>query len=185
METLIKTSHLFWYITAACRKCRSGSEYKTGYISPQFHIVFDDDFTMTTTRIKKQLQTIGTIFSKPIVNFHQRNLSVCASGLRDPIAYSLLGGGVPYPEHRLNWSLDSVPIFRFLCFPLVIVWSLPFPPSKIQPGSLLSRTSCLSSLSFCPNCLLSARFCVFSRPPPASGHPSSVRQKSTKPPAAG
>ena len=38
-------------------------------------------------------------------------LSVCGSGLRDTIAYSLLGGGVPYPEHRLNWSLDSVPIF--------------------------------------------------------------------------
>ena len=38
-------------------------------------------------------------------------LSVCRSGHRYPIAYSLLGGVVPYPEHRLKWSLDSVPIF--------------------------------------------------------------------------
>ena len=45
------------------------------------------------------------------------DLSVCGSGLRDPVAYSLLGGGVPYPEHRLHWSLDSVPIFMFLSFP--------------------------------------------------------------------
>ena len=29
-------------------------------------------------------------------------LFVCRSGLRDPVAYSLLGGGVPYPEHRLH-----------------------------------------------------------------------------------
>ena len=45
-------------------------------------------------------------------------LSICGSGLRDPVAYSLLGGGVLYPDHRLHWSLESVPIFRFLCFPL-------------------------------------------------------------------
>ena len=35
-------------------------------------------------------------------------LSVCRSGLRVPIAYSLLGGGVPIPEQRLCWTLDSV-----------------------------------------------------------------------------
>ena len=28
---------------------------KTGYISPQFHIVFDDDFTITTTMITNKL----------------------------------------------------------------------------------------------------------------------------------
>ena len=38
------------------------------------------------------------------------SLSVCWSGLHDPIAYSLLGGGVPIPEQRLCVTLDSVPI---------------------------------------------------------------------------
>ena len=99
-------------------------------------------------------------------------LSVCGSVLRYPIAYSLLVGEVPYPEHRLNLSIDSVSMFRFLCFLLAMVWSLPFPPSKIHPGSLISKTSCPSPLSFRPNCLLFARFYVFSRPPPASGHDS-------------
>ena len=41
-------------------------------------------------------------------------MSVCGSGLRVPIAYSLLGGGVPIPEQRLCWTLDSVPIFSLL-----------------------------------------------------------------------
>ena len=35
-------------------------------------------------------------------------------------------------------------------FPVVMVRSLPFPPSKIHPGSLLSRTSCPSSSLFSP-----------------------------------
>ena len=37
-------------------------------------------------------------------------LSVCMSGLRVPIAYSLFGGGVPILEQRLCWTLDSVPL---------------------------------------------------------------------------
>ena len=37
-------------------------------------------------------------------------LSVCRSGLRVTIAYLLLGGGVPIPEQRLCWTLDSVPL---------------------------------------------------------------------------
>ena len=37
-------------------------------------------------------------------------LSVCWSGLHGPIAYSLLGGGVPIPEQRLCGTLDSVPL---------------------------------------------------------------------------
>ena len=98
---------------------------------------------------------------------HKHYLSVCGSGLGDPIAYSLLGGGVPYPEHRLNWSLDSVPMFKFLCFPSVMVWSLPFHPSNIQPGSLLSRTSCPYLLSFFPNCL----------PPPVSVYLADLLQR--------
>ena len=74
-------------------------------------------------------------------------------------------------------------MFRFLCCPSVMVWSLPFSPSNIPPGSLIYRTSFPSPLSFRPKCLLSARFCVFIRPPPASGQPSSVRWKATNPPA--
>ena len=66
-----------------------------------------------------------------------------------------------------------------------MVWSLPLPPSKILPGSFLYRTSCPWPFSFRPNCLISARFCVFIRPPPASGHPLSVRRKATNPPATG
>ena len=60
-----------------------------------------------------------------------------------------------------------------------------FSPSNIHPGSLFFSTSCPSPFSFCPNCLLSARFCVFSRPPPASGHKLSVRWTAPHPPAAG
>ena len=37
-------------------------------------------------------------------------LSVCWSGIHVPIAYSLLGGGVPIPEQRLCLTLDSAPI---------------------------------------------------------------------------
>ena len=63
-------------------------------------------------------------------------LSVCGSGLRDPIIYSLLGGGVPYPEHQLNWSLDSVPMFKFLCFPSVMVLIPSFSPLQDSAGLL-------------------------------------------------
>ena len=37
---------------------------------------------------------------------------------------------------------------KFICFPSLLMWSLPFPPSKIRPGALLSRTSCPSSSLF-------------------------------------
>ena len=37
---------------------------------------------------------------------------------------------------------------KFLCFPLLLMWSPPFPPSKIRPGALLSRTSCPYSSLF-------------------------------------
>ena len=78
----------------------------------------------------------------------------------------------------------------FYVFPSLMMWSLPFPPSEIHPGSFLYKKYCPSPLSFRPICLLSARFCVFSRPPPASGPhivrpPSSVRRKATNPPAIG
>ena len=71
-----------------------------------------------------------------------------------------------------------------------LVPSFLFPPSKIHPGSLHPTTSCPSPLSFLPICLLSAHFCLFSRPPPVSIHhivrpPSSVRRKATNPPAIG
>ena len=77
-------------------------------------------------------------------------MSVCGSGLRYPIAYSLLGGGVPVPDNRLNWSLDSVPIFKFLCFPSVMVLVPPFPPLQysagfLAPQSILPVSSLFSS----------------------------------------
>ena len=37
-------------------------------------------------------------------------LSVCWSVLHGPIAYSLLGGGVPILEQRLCGTLDSIPL---------------------------------------------------------------------------
>ena len=59
------------------------------------------------------------------------------------------------------------------------------PPSKIHLGSLPARASFPYPISFLPFCLLSVHISVFSRPPPAaSGHSSSVRRKSTNPPAA-
>ena len=36
---------------------------------------------------------------------------VCCSGLHVPIAYSLLGGGIPITEQRLCGTLYSVPLF--------------------------------------------------------------------------
>ena len=42
-------------------------------------------------------------------------LSVCWSGLHAPIAYSLLGGGVPILEQQLCGTLDSVP-FKFKAY---------------------------------------------------------------------
>ena len=84
-----------------------------------------------------------------IINYIDfKGLSVCRSGHQDPVDYSLLGGGVPYPEHRLHWSIDSVPYIRFLCFTVGdgLVPSFLFPTSKIHPGSLLCKHSCLLSL---------------------------------------
>ena len=54
-------------------------------------------------------------------------------------------------------------------------WSLPFPPSKIQPVSFPSKASCPSPLSFRPKYLLSVRVCVIRRPPPAVAFSSVVR----------
>ena len=47
-----------------------------------------------------------------------------------------MGGGVPYPEHRLNLSLDSVPMFKFLCFPSVMVLVPSFSPLQDSAGFL-------------------------------------------------
>ena len=72
-------------------------------------------------------------------------------------------------------------MFKFLCIPVRDVSGpLLFPPSKIHPGSLPSRESFLSPLSFLPFCLLSVHISLFSRPPPAaSGPSSSVCRKSS------
>ena len=48
---------------------------KTGYISAQLHIVFDDDFTTTSMRITNKLPDNWDDIFKTIVNCHQRNSS--------------------------------------------------------------------------------------------------------------
>ena len=106
-------------------------------------------------------------------------LSVYGSGLRYLGVYSLLGGGVPNPEHRLSRSLDSVSIFSLLWLPLAIVLVPPYPPSKIHPGSLPSSAFCpypVSSFLLPP-----FRPFLCRRPSTSSSvcHPSSVRWKST------
>ena len=63
-------------------------------------------------------------------------LSVCRSGLQDLKAYSLLGGGVPIPEHRLSRSLDSVPIFSLLRFPFSDGSGPPLSPLQDLPWFL-------------------------------------------------
>ena len=40
----------------------------------------------------------------------QQKGSVCCTGIHGPIAYSLLGGGIPILEQRLCGTLYSVPI---------------------------------------------------------------------------
>ena len=75
------------------------------------------------------------------------------------------------PDHRLWLPLDSIPMFKILCFPSEMILVPSFPPPEIRPGALLSRTSCPSPLSFRPFPLLSVHKCVFSRPPPVSGPP--------------
>ena len=83
-------------------------------------------------------------------NIVKISMSVCRSGLRYLEAYSLLGVGVTNPEHWLSRSLDSVPLFSLLWFPLAMVLVPPYPPSNIPPGSLPSNTFCQYSLSFLP-----------------------------------
>ena len=78
------------------------------------------------------------------------------SGHRGSKAYSLRDGVVRKPEHRIWLPLDSVPIFKILCFPSEMILVPSFsPPSEIRPGALLYITSCPSPLSFRPFCLLS------------------------------
>ena len=58
-------------------------------------------------------------------------------------------------------------------FPVVDGLVPSFPPLQDSSGLLAHPiTSCPSSLYFIPICLLYARFCVFSRPPPVSGPPN-------------
>ena len=51
---------------------------------------------------------------------------------------SIIGWLLPLPRTSAWTSLDSVPlILSFYVFPSMMMWSLPFPPSEIRPGSLL------------------------------------------------
>ena len=107
-------------------------------------------------------------------------MSVCWSGLHGPIAYSLLGGGIPIPEQWICGTLGSVPIFLVYYFPVKRwFWSPPLSPLQDSPGFLAQCSFPVSSL-FSSYCLLSVRVCSVGRPPPAaSGHSVSVRRKST------
>ena len=96
----------------------------------QDELIQREYFHLITNHVSHQHWQIGNSNVKPgdyldvemsevqqvLIKPTQKYLSVCGSGLRHPVAYSLLGGGVPYPYHRLHWSLDSVPSIRFLCF---------------------------------------------------------------------
>ena len=78
---------------------------------------------------------------------------------------------------------------KFLCFPVDDDVVPSFSPLRDSSGILSpSVTSCPSPLSFLPICPLSARLCVFSRPPqclvpPGVRPPSSGHRKATNPPA--
>ena len=77
----------------------------------------------------------------------------------------VLGWWGSLPRASAIWTLDSVPMFKFLCIP-VLDGSGPllFSPSKIHPGYFPSRLSFPSPLSSLPFCLLSLHIRVFSRP---------------------
>ena len=67
-------------------------------------------------------------------------MSICLSvGLasRTP-SLSIIGWLLPVPRTSAWTSLDSVPlVLGVYVFPSMMMWSLPFPPSEIRPGSLL------------------------------------------------
>ena len=48
---------------------------KTGYVSSQFHIIFDNYFTTTSVKKRKNSQTIGAIYSTSTMKCHQSNYS--------------------------------------------------------------------------------------------------------------
>ena len=106
-------------------------------------------------------------------------LSVCWTGLHGPIAYSLLGGGIPIPEQRLCGTLDSVPLFSLLFSRKTMVLVPPLSPLQDSPGFLAQYSLPVSSL-FSSYFLISVCVCSVSRPPPeASGHSSSVWRNSS------
>ena len=72
-----------------------------------------------------------------------RLLSVSRSGLRVPIAYSLLGGGVRIPELRICWTLDSVPL-RFKNHYIVLALG-PHPMELVLRPAPLCATPLHSS----------------------------------------
>ena len=66
---------------------------------------------MVDKNFKSVVQVDALVYTKLLKNKNKKKgLSVCWSGLRGPIAYSLLGGGVPIPEQRLCGTLDYVPL---------------------------------------------------------------------------
>ena len=102
----------------------------------------------------------------------------------------IIGWLLPLPRTSA-WTIPILcPLnIKFLSFSVDDDVVPSFPPLQDSSGLLApSVTSCPSPLSFLPICPLSARFCVFSRPPqclipPIVRPPSSVRRKATNPPA--
>ena len=103
-------------------------------------------------------------------------LSVCRSGHRDPKDNSLLGGGVPFPEHRLKRSLESVPlILGFYVFPSMMICSLPFSPTRfVRAPYSFSNILPVSSLfsSYMPP--IRPLLCIQPNPSSVWSPPSSV-----------
>ena len=109
-------------------------------------------------------------------------LSVCRSGHRDAkhIHYRV----VWFHPRTLAWAIPRLCtlIVGCLCFPVDDDVVPSFFPLQDSSGLLApSVTSFPSHLSYLPICPLSARFCVFSCPPPVSGppHHPSVRELPT------
>ena len=81
MNTYTKTSRLYWYISAACRKCRSGSKYQNLiYLCTIPHHIWWI-FTTTSARITNNLIQLGQFFKNnrelPLEEFQFRIGNQC------------------------------------------------------------------------------------------------------------
>ena len=109
------------------------------------------------------------------------------SGFRDAklIQYRMVTSSTPYMGLRFP-RLCTLNI-KFLCFLSLLMWSLPFPPSKVHPGSLIQTNILPFSYLFssympplCPFLCIQPNLlqCLI---PPIVRPPSSVRRRATNP----